>query len=176
MKKLFSRYGVLIVTALLLIGAFIVNMNTSSDADDVVETVAGSAEKMEEKAAVGQAEATNTQENYFEAFRQERSDTRAIEIECLDEVIATSGSDAETLADAQEQKLALVENMEKEFTVESLIKAKGFHDVAVTFHAGSVNVIVDSEALDDRQVAQILDIVMRETGESADNIKIQTGN
>ena len=32
MKKLFSRYGVLIVTALLLIGAFIVNMNASSDA------------------------------------------------------------------------------------------------------------------------------------------------
>ena len=145
---------------------------------EAVEAVANSTGETKEETTMDLGEATSTSipEDYFGSFRQERSDTRALEIEYLDEVIATSGSDAETLADAQEQKLALVENMETELTVESLIKAKGFHDAAVTFHAGSVNVIVDSEALDDSQVAQILDIVMRETGESADNIKIQTGN
>ena len=97
---------------------------------------------------------------------------RATEIEYLDEVIAVSYSDAETLADAQAQKMALVENMEAEFTIENLLRAKGFADAAVTFHKGSVNVVVDSPALSSEQVAQILDIVKRETGESADNIKI----
>ena len=176
MKKLFSRYGVLIVTALLLIGAFIVNMNANSRADEAVQAVAGSAGDAEEEAALDQAKSGEEPENYFESFRQERSETRALEIEYLDEVIETSASDVETLADAQEQKLALVENMEKEFTVESLIKAKGFEDAAVTFHSGSVNVIVDCAELDESQVAQILDIVMRETGESAANITVQTGN
>ena len=90
-------------------------------------------------------------------------------MEYLDEVIAASASDDETLADAQGQKLTLVENMEKEFTVESLIKAKGFEDAAVTFHA------VKADELSDKQVAQILEITKKETGEPAENIKVMTG-
>ena len=66
----------------------------------------------------------------------------------------------------------LKENMEAEFTIENLLRAKGFSDAAVTFHKGSVNVVVDSPQLSSEQVAQILDVVTRETGESADNIKI----
>ena len=62
--------------------------------------------------------------------------------------------------------------MEKELTIENLIKAKGFADAAVTFHYGSVNVVVDCTELTNEQVAQILDIVTRETGEPAANIKI----
>ena len=89
-------------------------------------------------------------------------------------MIVEQGADAETLADAQQQKLNIVNFMEKELTVESLLKAKGFNDAAVTLHAGSVNVILSTESLTDEQVAQILDIVMRETGEGAENIKVTT--
>ena len=115
------------------------------------------------------------QENYFASFREEREAVREKEIGYLNEIIAVSGSDAETLQQAQEQKLRLVENMEAEFTIENLITAKGFPDAAVTFHSGSVNVVVDAASLDSEQVAQILDIVKRETGESASNIKIMSG-
>ena len=62
--------------------------------------------------------------DYFATFRDDREQVRKLEMEYLDEVIAASASDDETLADAQGQKLTLVENMEKEFTVESLIKAE----------------------------------------------------
>ena len=68
-----------------------------------MQAVAGSASGTQEKETLDQAEATGTDANYFEAFRQERSETRELEIGYLDEVIATSASDAETLADAQEQ-------------------------------------------------------------------------
>ena len=37
-----------------------------------------------------------------------------------------------------------------------------------------MNVILSAESLTDEQVAQILDIVMRETGEGAENIKVTT--
>ena len=50
--------------------------------------------------------------DYFESFRAERESTRALEIEYLDEVIAASANDSETLKDATEQKLQLVANME----------------------------------------------------------------
>lgn len=111
--------------------------------------------------------------SFFDAFRSERDTTRAQEIKYLD-MIVEQGADAETLADAQKQKLDIVGFMEKELTVESLLKAKGFSDAAVTLHAGSVNVILSAESLTDEQVAQVLDIVMRETGEGAENIKVTT--
>ena len=44
----------------------------------------------------------------------------------------------------------------------------------MTLHAGSVNVILSAESLTHEQVAQVLDIVMRETGEGAENIKVTT--
>ena len=113
--------------------------------------------------------------DYFATYRDDREQVRKLEMEYLDEVIAASASDDETLADAQGQKLTLVENMEKEFTVESLIKAKGFEDAAVTFHAGTVNVVVKADELSDKQVAQILEITKKETGEPAENIKVMTG-
>lgn len=110
--------------------------------------------------------------DYYEAFRQEREDTRNLELEYLDEIIATSASDSETLEDAQAQKLALVSQMEKEFAIENLVRAKGFADAAVTFHQGAVNVVVDCDELTSEQAAQILEIVKSETGESAENIKV----
>jgi len=117
--------------------------------------------------------ASTGSEGFFESFRTERDTTRAQEISYLD-MIVQQGADAETLADAQQQKLDIVGYMEKELTVESLLKAKGFSDAAVTLHAGSVNVILSAETLSDEQVAQVLDIVMRETGEGAENIKVTT--
>ena len=113
--------------------------------------------------------------DYFESFRAERESTRALEIEYLDEVIAASANDSETLKDATEQKLQLVANMETEFSIEKLIIAKGFSDAAVTFHKGAVNVVIEADELTSEQVAQILENVKRESGEKAENIKIMAG-
>ena len=65
--------------------------------------------------------------------------------------------------------------METEFSIEKLIIAKGFSDAAVTFHKGAVNVVIEADELTSEQVAQILDIVKRESGEKAENIKIMAG-
>ncbi len=125
--------------------------------------------------SVQEAAASVAGTDYFASFREERESVRALELKYLDEIIAASASDAETLADAQAQKLSVINNMEAEFTVENLIRAKGFRDAAVTFHSGTVNVVVDAEVLSEEQVAQILDIVLRETGETAENVKVIPG-
>lgn len=168
MISFIKRYFVLVVVAALFAGAFLLNLtaNEPKNADGV-------AAEQTDTVSVDVQEAVQD-EDYFETFRREREEVRALEMQYLDEVIAASVSDAETLADAQSQKMTLVDNMEKEFTIESLVKAKGFEDAAVTFHAGTVNVVVKSEALSSEQVAQILDIVQKETGETADNIKVMT--
>ena len=172
-----QKYVLIGGLALLLAGVVYWNcqLNAGPEAGENGDTQQGGETLQIESMSGETQENANAGEDYFETFRTERENMRDMEIDYLDEIIATSASDVETLADAQAQKLALVNNMEKEFTIESLIRAKGFRDAAVTFHGGSVNVVVDCETLTDEQVAQILDIVQRETGESAENVKVIPG-
>ena len=68
--------------------------------------------------------------------------------------------------------MQLVSNMEKEFSIESQIRAKGFLDAAVTFRNDSVTVVIDGETLTEEEVARILDIIRNETGVSASAVRI----
>ena len=73
--------------------------------------------------------------------------------------------------------MALTTAMEKELLVEGLIKAKGFTDCIVTVQNNSVNVVVNNtEALTSAQASQIMEIVRRETGVAAEDIKILPKN
>jgi stage III sporulation protein AH len=117
--------------------------------------------------------APGAQGSFFDMYRSERDSVRTQELAYLDAIVAQGGDEA-TLSEAQKQKMTLVGCMESELNTENLIRAKGFEEVIVSMHNGSVNVIVDADALTDEQVAQILDIVLRETGETAENIKVST--
>lgn len=163
--KIMKKYVAIAAAAILLAGVVYFSCSLNKGKKPV------NADAMPQ--ATGDSVAAN--ENFFEAFREERESTRSLEIEYLDEIIAASANDSETLKDATEQKLRLVANMEAEFSAESMIRAKGFSDAAVTFHKGSVNVVIATEELSSEEVAQILDIVKRETGEKTENIKIMAG-
>ena len=114
----------------------------------------------------------NIYSSYFANFRDERNLVRAQEIEYLRMILAEEGSDAETVQNAKERLMELVSNMEQEFAIESLIRAKGFLDAAVTLRSDAISVIIDGETLSDEEVARILDIVQTETGAEASKIKI----
>ena len=102
----------------------------------------------------------NIYSSYFANFRDERNLVRAQEIEYLRMILA------------EEILMELVSNMEQEFAIESLIRAKGFLDAAVTLRSDAISVIIDGETLSDEEVARILDIVQTETGAEASKIKI----
>lgn len=118
------------------------------------------------------AQGQMTMAEYFTEYYASRESTRANELKYLDELINDEKTDADTLKRAKDEKLQIVDYMDKEFTLESLLKAKGFENVAVVFHPTALNVIVGSAQLSDSDVAQILDTVQRETGEKAENIRI----
>ncbi len=168
--KSWKKYLTLGVVALLLVGAVYMNVKLGEQGSTggVLAPTDGGAETAD---GLG-IESAGTNADYFENFRQDRDSMNDKELGWLDEVIATSASDAETLADAQAQKLALIESIEKEFTMESLLKAKGFEDVAVMYRPGSVSVVVKQAVLEPEQVAKIVDVVKGETGEPAGNITI----
>jgi stage III sporulation protein AH len=110
--------------------------------------------------------------NFFSDYVTERNKQRTEEIKYLDSILSDDKTDADTRKTAQQQKTDIAASMEKELTIENLLKAKNFTKVAVLYHEGSVNVIVGKAELTDAEVAQILDVARKETGEKAENIKI----
>lgn len=164
LRKLLNRRTMtLIAVCLLLLAAVAANVIMNRTEERVARA---------DTAAVS-VSAPGAQGSFFDIYRSERDSVRTQELAYLDAIVAQGGDEA-TLSDAQRQKMTLVGCMESELNTENLIRAKGFEEVIVSMHNGSVNVIVDADALTDEQVAQILDIVLRETGETAENIKVST--
>ena len=164
MRKLLNRRTMtLLGVGLLLLAAVAANVIMNRNEERLVKA---------DTAAVS-VSAPGSQGSFFDIYRSERDSVRTQELAYLDAIVAQGGDEA-TLSEAQKQKMTLVDCMESELNTENLIRAKGFEEVIVSMHNGSVNVIVDADALTDEQVAQILDIVLRETGETAENIKVST--
>ena len=111
-------------------------------------------------------------ETFFAAYRSDREATRESEFLYLDAIISSETSSEAAKTAAEEQKLGLVERMEKEMQLESLVKAKGFEDAIVTMSDSGVNVVVGTAELTAEQAAQIYDIVRSETDLTAGDVKI----
>ncbi|NLN41652.1 MAG: SpoIIIAH-like family protein [Clostridiales bacterium] len=115
---------------------------------------------------------TSSSGGFFVEYRFERENTRKKEIDWIKEIVDNPNSDPETKNQAQQQLLEITSNMEKELNIEGLLKAKRFNDSIVIFNQDYVSVIVDKQELAPEEVAQILDVVKRESGKEADSIKI----
>ena len=59
-----------------------------------------------------------------------------------------------------------------ETDIEGVLSARGFEETLVTVSATAVNVLVRGETLDRRKTAVILDLVLRQTGVTSQNVKI----
>ncbi len=88
--------------------------------------------------------------NYFTTYRSERTTTRSEELVQLDSVIALFDENSEKYIEAVKLKMKIVEIMEKELALETMIKSKGFSDAVVSIGVDSdnVNVFVNSNELD----------------------------
>lgn len=97
--------------------------------------------------AKGDAVATS---NYFSTYRSERTTTRSEELVQLDSVIALYDEGSEKYTEAVNMKMKIVEIMEKELVLETMIKSKGFSDAVVSIGMDSenVNVFINSNELD----------------------------
>lgn len=110
--------------------------------------------------------------SFFSAYRTDRTSTREQTIMELDAIISSSDTSIEAKTAAEEMKLKICANMQTEFDLESLIKAKGFSEAVVTVGTQNINVLVNDATLEAHEVAQILAIVTEETGVSPSNVKI----
>ena len=119
------------------------------------------------------SEENKSPEGTFEEMRASLQLERNKLISTLESTIANSKNDSE-IANASREKDRIMKIIETELAVESLIKSKNMPDSYVVITENSVCVTVDKQELDTNTVAKICDIVMRETGKSADKIVVQS--
>jgi len=120
---------------------------------------------------------TELTDAYFVSAKLERDRTYGEQIEIQESILYNEKSDENMKKIAQEQINYISNNLNKEMSIETLLKAKGFDDSVAIINEDNVNVVVKAmEELDVAQVAQIQNIVMREAGARAENIHIVTKN
>jgi hypothetical protein len=117
-------------------------------------------------------ELTN-KDTYFQEMRSSITMDRNEILSMLTDVAEDLPDGAEKTR-ATQTKLKLIEYMNTENEIESLIQNKGFAEVLVVITDTSVNVSVKKQDLSQADIAKIMDITMHETGRKAEEIVIQS--
>ena len=115
---------------------------------------------------------STTNANFYSTYRTDRENTRLQEIQHYDEIIAGAKASEEYKEDAEEMKLALITQMEKELVTEGIIRGKGFEDVVITTSNSNINVFIKASELTESEVAQITSVVTTQMNVEIDKIII----
>lgn len=166
-----AKYLLLAALILVLAGVGYLNFTLGNEADNTAAAGTTDAEEIEGALSMDDL-AVMSSKNYFYDYKTNRESVRETEVAYLDSIITNEVSDAETVKDAQSQKIQIVKNMESELTIEGLLMSAGFEDAIVTVQTGSVNVVLKKEEITKEEAAKVLEIVRKETGEPAQNIKV----
>ena len=114
---------------------------------------------------------TTTTTSYFVSYRNDRETSRDQQILYYDAIIDNESSTEDAVKNAENAKLELIAQMEKELAVEGLIKALVFSDCVISINE-KINVVVDSSELTAGEVAQIKTTVMEQLGVEPRNIVV----
>lgn len=167
MSKWFSRSTVtLAALALLFAVAFGIRLfsgNTEPVVSIQKESAAPAAEEAQSAAQTG---------DFFKDFRAQRETARADEIALLDSIVQRENAPEDSVKKADERRIELTRFTEQERAIEKLLVAKDFEDAAAFVQEGTATIVVKKEKLTDEEIARILEMAMRQTGQEASNIKI----
>ncbi len=109
---------------------------------------------------------------YFSEAKLTRQKTRDEAVETLQVIMSNVEVDSEAKADLAVPAAAIASAIEAEGKVENLIKAKGFSECMVYLDEDRASVVVRADELLDNEVAQIKDIILKETSVPVENISI----
>lgn len=121
---------------------------------------------------ITQTSSSTTSANFYTTYRNERESTRTQEIQFYDSIIASASSSETAKEEAEQNKMNLIAQMEKELVTEGIIRGKGFTDAIVTSSSSNVNVFVQSAELTSAEVAQITTVVTEQLGVEIDRVII----
>lgn len=116
----------------------------------------------------------NSEDSYFAEARLSRQKARDEAVSILNVTVENESADEDAKAAATESIQVMAQSAMKESRIENLVIAKGYDECVVFINDNGVNVIVQKpeNGLQQEDIARIRDIVISETGVSAEQIKI----
>lgn len=110
--------------------------------------------------------------NYFTQSRLDRDTMYSQTLDTYQKIIENESISVDQKAIAQKEISKINEQKNSIMIAENLIKVKGFEDLIIFINGENVSVIVKSDKLEEREIAQIQNIVTRELGVKIENINI----
>ena len=112
------------------------------------------------------------EDNFFASAAINREQTRDESMEVLNQLANNPDALPDTKEDALNAIAQLVEDMNAEANIETLVKAKGFEECVAIVAGESCTVVVKSGGLNAAETAMILEIVCEQTSAEPENVKI----
>lgn len=110
--------------------------------------------------------------NYFTQSRLDRDTMYSQTLDTYQKIIENESISVDQKAIAQKEISKINEQKNSIMIAENLIKVKGFEDLIIFVNGENVSVIVKSDKLEEKEIAQIQNIVTRELGVKIENINI----
>lgn len=148
--------------------------NTEEDYEkESNETVENNEVASSETSSVENETQTTAQEDtYFTTSKLERENIYSQMLETYQEIYNNTNSTSEQKTTAIEEIAKINKTKNAIMIAENLVIAKGFKNIVIFANDNSVSVIIEAEALEPEQIAQIQNIVSRELSAEVDNIHI----
>ena len=142
------------------------NANTTPTTGETIET--------EENIATNSATAENNygSDNYFTQSRLDRDTMYSQTLDTYQKIINNENISEDQKSIAQEEISKINKEKNSIMIAENLIKVKGFEDLIIFVNGENVSIIVKADKLEEKDIAQIQNIITRELGASVENINI----
>lgn len=118
------------------------------------------------------AETAGTVEQSLSEARMTRQTARDEAVALLEDVLEDDDADPSVKEAAVSEASAIAQNILKETSIESQLAAKGFAECVAYINGDSCTVVVSADVEDAQNALIIRDVVVTETGLSADGVKI----
>ena len=131
-----------------------------------------STQSTETSTEIVKTESTNKSNDYYEESKLQRDTMYSQTLDTYQKIIENESISADQKAIAQKEISKINEQKNSIMIAENLIKVKGFEDLIIFINGENVSVIVKSDKLEEKEIAQIQNIVTRELGVKIENINI----
>ena len=178
MKRVWKRNAVVSCVLVLVCAAVYLNWKYAGNVAETEGKVLGESVLVSDEVESGADEAaiyeSEGEGDYFASARLTRQQARDSALALLQKAAAEENADQSVLDEAVSAMQVMAANTVAEAQMENLITAKGYRDCVVFMSDESISVVVSTAGagLTETDVARITDIVITETGYSADGIKI----
>ncbi|NLK70626.1 MAG: SpoIIIAH-like family protein [Clostridiales bacterium] len=165
---------------LMLAVAVYINYVLAQDADlkntkKTASTEGISKSNTHEKEAYGDTQFVNNDhasDDYFAQARLEKMTSRDAAVQTLQTIMGGGDITEDEMVSRALEAVQMSNMIEKEGTIENLIKAQGFADCVVYLDKDSAKIVVKSDGLEKGQAAAIKDIILGEVAIPSENIRI----